>query len=236
MANQKLDSTPSQSDVGGNLYPIKVWDITTRLFHWILVTLVTVSFVTAKIGASTMLYHEWSGVAILVLVLFRIVWGFVGGRESRFAAFVRGPASVLRYVSTLFQRKPSRHLGHNPLGGWSVLILLISLLIQACTGLFANDDILTEGPLFDLVSKDTSDWLTGIHHLNQTVLLGLICVHVCAILFYLFFKGDNLIYPMFTGIKQWHQDAPFSQSNAWLAAATATLLAFTVYGLIYQIG
>ncbi len=180
-----------------------------------------------------MIYHEWNGVAILLLVLFRIVWGFIGGQESRFKAFVRGPASVLGYASTLFQRESPRHLGHNPLGGWSVLMLLISLLVQAGTGLFANDDILTEGPLFDLVSKGTSDWLTGIHRLNQTVLLCLITTHVGAILFYLFFKRDNLIYPMFTGIKQWHQDARSSQGNAWLAAVITALLALAVYGLIY---
>ena len=180
-----------------------------------------------------MTYHEYSGVAILVLVLFRIAWGFVGSAESRFRAFVHGPSAVMRYASTLFQRGSARHLGHNPMGGWSVLLLLVSLFIQAVTGLFANDDILTEGPLFDLVSKATSDWLTRIHHLNQTVLLVLILIHLGAILFYLFYKRENLITPMITGYKNWHQDAQLSQSNGLVAIGIAVVLALVVYMVLY---
>ena len=180
-----------------------------------------------------MQYHEYSGVAILTLVLFRIVWGVVGSEKSRFKAFLHGPSAVIRYTSTLFERKASRHLGHNPLGGWSVLLLLIALLIQAGTGLFANDDILTEGPLFNLVSKATSDWLTGLHHLNQTVLLVLILIHVGAILFYLFYKKENLIVPMITGYKSWHRAAHISQSNGVLAIGIAVVLALAVYVVIY---
>ena len=113
------------------------------------------------------------------------------------------------------------------------MLLLVSLFIQAATGLFANDDILTEGPLFDLVSKATSDWLTRIHHLNQTVLLVLILIHLGAILLYLFYKRENLITPMITGYKNWHQDAHLSQSNGLVAIGIAVVLALVVYLFLY---
>ena len=229
----KTASNSSPDSGQKNPHHIQVWDIPTRLFHWVLVALVSISFVTGKMGPTYMNYHEYSGVAILILVLFRLAWGFVGSEESRFKAFLRGPSAVMRYASTLFQRKASRHLGHNPLGGWSVILLLISLFIQAGTGLFANDDILTEGPLFNLVSKATSDWLTGIHHINHTVLLALILIHLGAILFYLFYKKENLIVPMITGYKNWHQNVRISQSNGLLAIGIVVVLVLVFYLTLY---
>ena len=176
-----------------------------------------------------MKYHEWSGLAILVLVLFRILWGFVGGQESRFKSFVKGPSAVYRYARTMFQRDSDGHLGHNPLGGWSVLLLLTSLLVQAGTGLFANDDILTEGPLFNLVSKDTSDWLTGIHHINKIILAGLISIHIGAILFYFFYKKKNLIYPMVSGSKDWHEDIHPYLGKVWIATGIFVVITAIAY-------
>ena len=210
-------------------FRVKVWDLPTRLFHWALVVLVAVSFVTGMLGGTAMATHEKSGVALLVLVFFRLIWGFCGGREARFAAFVRGPKKVLRYALTLSQRDAQPYLGHNPLGGWSVLMLLAALWVQAGTGLFANDDILMEGPLFDLVSKPVSDWLTGVHHLNKIVLIILMATHVGAILFYLAVKKENLIYPMFSGVKPWHQDDHPSNGSVWLAAVILAAGAFMVY-------
>jgi cytochrome b len=184
---------------------IMVWDFPTRLIHWLLVIFVIISFLTGNIGGNTMQYHEWSGFTILTLLLFRIVWGFVGSRESRFMTFIRGPSAVVRYATTLLRSDSTRHLGHNPLGGWSIIAMLFALLVQAGTGLFANDDIVTEGPLFDWVSKVTSDWLTRIHKLNQEVIIALVSIHVLAVLFYLFFKRENLVKPMITGVKQWSE-------------------------------
>ena len=123
---------------------ILVWDLSTRLFHWLLVILLAASFVTAKVGGNAMQYHEWSGIIILVLLVFRTIWGFVGSQPSRFRDFVKGPAEVWRYATALAKGSSSRHLGHNPLGGWSVLAILLLLYLQTCLGLFANDDILTE--------------------------------------------------------------------------------------------
>ena len=226
--------TPPQHNISRDKgFAVKVWDIPTRLFHWVLVVLVIISITTAKSGPTAMHYHEWCGVTILIVVLFRIVWGFIGGQESRFKAFVRGPLAVRRHVGSLFRRDSAPHLGHNPLGGWSVLLLLAALIVQAGTGLFANDDILTEGPLYDWVSKDTSDWLTGIHHLNQYVLLALIAVHIGAIAFYLVYKKENLIFPMISGVKKWHEPHPHHRARIGLATATIGLIALAVCGLLY---
>lgn len=212
--------------------PILVWDLPTRLFHWLLVALVIASFVTGKIGGLWMQYHVWSGCAILGLLLFRLAWGFVGGRHARFSAFVRGPGAVLRYAQTMLRRDAPKHLGHNPLGGWSVLAMLIALLIQAVTGLFANDDIFTEGPLYPWVSKATSDWLTRIHRLNQEAVLLIVAVHMMAVFFYLIIKHENLMQPMFTGRKHWHAEGQSSSNQLGLAALIASLLAVGIFLLL----
>jgi cytochrome b len=211
---------------------ILVWDLPTRLFHWLLVILVTASFATGKIGGGWMQYHVWSGCAILGLLAFRLAWGFVGGRHARFTVFVRGPGAVLRYARSLLRQGAPRHLGHNPLGGWSVLAMLISLMVQAATGLFANDDIFTEGPLYPWVSKATSDWLTHIHRLNQEIILMLVSVHVMAVVFYLTIKHDNLIRPMITGRKDWYGKGQSSANRLGAAVLIAALVSAGVYLLV----
>lgn len=179
---------------------LTVWDLPTRLFHWILVALVIAQWWTAD-SFDTMNYHLWGGYAVLALVLFRLVWGFVGSDTARFRDFVRGPGAALAYVKALPRGDAPRYLGHNPLGGWSIVAMLILLLVQAGTGLFANDDIFIEGPLYSWVSKGTSDWLTTIHRLNFDLLLILIAIHLAAVLFYLLVKRENLIHPMLSGRK-----------------------------------
>jgi cytochrome b len=225
----KPDASEGSKPPGVSGRPILVWDLPTRLFHWLLATLVLASFVTGEIGGLWMRYHIWSGCAILGLLLFRLAWGFVGGRHARFSAFVRGPGAVLRYTQTMLRRDAPKHLGHNPLGGWSVLAMLFALLVQAATGLFANDDIITEGPLYPWVDKATSDWLTGIHLLNQGVVLLLVAVHVMAVLFYLIIKHENLVLPMLTGRKHWHQEDQPSTDQRVIAALIASLLGVGVY-------
>ncbi len=211
---------------------VKVWDLPTRLFHWLLVALVAVSFTTVKIGGNAMLYHQFSGYIILALLLFRMAWGFFGSRSSRFVSFVCSPAAVLRYAAGLLKRGAPRYLGHNPLGAWSILAMLLVLLIQSGTGLFANDDIFTEGPLANLVSKTTSDWLTRIHRLNSDVILILIVIHVMAVIFYLLVKRDNLIAPMVTGFKMWTGRADPTGGNSYIALGLALLSALAVFLLV----
>ncbi len=233
MRNGNSDTQSANENTEKKMYSIQVWDIPTRIFHWILVGLVIFSFITGKIGLTAMRYHEWSGFAILVLVVFRLVWGFIGGQQSRFSDFIKGPAAVIRYALSLLRKDSKRHVGHNPLGGWSILAMLISLLIQVGTGLFANDDILTEGPLYALVSKQTSDWLTGVHLLNQKVLMVLVAIHICAVMFYLIAKRENLMKPMINGNKLWHQPLDSSWGNPALALLLAAVVATVAYVTIY---
>lgn len=232
--NQKNQTGDSEfPEKGPPLFRVKVWDLPTRCFHWSLVVLVIISFTTGKIGPTAMIQHEYCAIAILILLLFRLVWGVVGGRTSRFTAFVRGPKTVIAYAGSLLSGQPDTYLGHNPMGGWSVLLLLTSLLVQAITGLFANDDILTEGPLFSWVTKSTSDTLTRIHLFNQNVLAILVLIHVGAILFYLFFKKDNLVWPMFTGVKKWHQAEAPIKDHLLLALFVFLLFMIIILFTIY---
>lgn len=170
-----------------------------RLFHWSLVVLLITAVVTGKTGGNAMETHLWAGYGTVVLVVFRFLWGWVGTPYARFSHFVRGVPSALAYGRQLFRGKPVAKPGHNPLGGWMVLILLAVLATQAGTGLFANDDIVTEGPLFDLVGKDMSDTLTALHKLNFKILLALAGIHILAVAFYRVVKGINLVRPMVTG-------------------------------------
>ena len=213
---------------------VLVWDLPTRLFHWLLVIMVGTSFVTGKMGGNVMQYHEWSGFVILALLLFRVAWGFVGSRESRFAMFIRDPATVFHYAKSFLHRNSPRYLGHNPLGGWSIVAMLLALVIQAATGLFANDNIATEGPLYLWVSRETSDWLTSVHKLNQQIIIALVSIHLFAVLLHLFFKRENLVTPIITGIKEWDREvAEPTSGRTWLAAVIAALAISSVYLLVH---
>jgi cytochrome b len=191
-----------------DLVPVRVWDLPTRVFHWSLVLLVAFSAITGEFGEDLPLkfmdWHRLSGYAILALLLFRLVWGVIGSTHARFASFVRGPSAALRYVQEVLGRAPATpHLGHNPLGGWSVLALLASLAVQVGTGLFIEDeDLGVEGPFARLVSNRVSDALAEVHEANIGVLLALIGLHLGAIAFYRLAKGENLVRPMITGFKQ----------------------------------
>lgn len=231
-----IQSSNSDSQKEGPIsFRIKVWDLPIRCFHWSLVVLVIISFTTGKIGPTAMVQHEYCAIAILILLVFRLVWGCVGGRTSRFSAFVRGPKTVIKYAASLLSKESEKYLGHNPMGGWSVLFILTSLLVQAVTGLFANDDILTEGPLFNWVSKSTSDMLTRIHLFNKNVLVILVLIHVGAILFYLIYKKDNLVWPMINGVKEWHQDEPPTQNHLLLALLVLLLSAIIILFTVYRV-
>jgi cytochrome b len=211
-----------------------VWDLPLRIFHWALVLLVVSQIVTATIGGNAMEYHALGGYTILTLVLFRILWGFTGGTHARFGNFLRGPEAVVRYAHMLIKGTAESHRGHNPLGGWSVVLMLVSLLVQAMTGLFANDDVMMEGPLAKHVSDDASAMFTVIHDINAGILLTLISLHILAVLFYLFRRKQNLIGPMFTGRKPIElMDAwPPRAGNPWLAALLLGASSLLVYFVV----
>lgn len=187
---------------------IRVWDLPTRLFHWSLVLLFIISWVSAEIGGTAMQYHFWSGYTVLTLVLFRILWGLFGSETARFAHFIRGPGVAWRYLRSFFSPVYAATLGHNALGAWSVIFMLLLLLTQAGTGLFSNDDIASEGPLYHLVNKDLSDTLSKIHQLSFNILLGLVGIHIVAILIYRLVHRENLLKPMVTGDKEVAPDTP----------------------------
>lgn len=215
----------------GETRAVPVWDIPVRLFHWILVVLIAFSWLSNKMDWMT--WHMYSGYTILTLILFRILWGFVGSTHARFTDFIHGPRALIGYIRTLPSRTAAKFAGHNPLGGISVVLILLCVLVQAGTGLFANDDIINEGPLYKHVSKELSDWLTTIHKYNFNVLLALIGVHVAAVLYYLIWKSENLIKPMFTGSKQLPAGtASPPMRSVGLAAVLLALCAAAVWFLV----
>ena len=172
-----------------------VWDLPVRLIHWLIVVAVAVSWWSAE--ERVMDVHRYSGYALLGLVIFRIYWGFAGSSTARFSEFLRGPNAIAAYL----RDPPAPALpGHNPLGGWSVLALILLLFVQVTLGLFVTDvDGLESGPLSYLVSFETSRALAEAHEVVFNVLLGFIVLHIAAVLFYVFVRRTNLIGAMFTG-------------------------------------
>jgi len=178
---------------------VYVWDAPTRLFHWSIVILIFVSWLSADQGY--MKIHLWSGLTLLTLLVFRIGWGFAGATTARFSNFLHAPQKVLVYLRDVARGSKPLHAGHNPAGGLMVVALLAILLAQATTGLFANDGLKFSGPLALVVSADQSDRLTQIHGILFDVILVLIWFHLVSIGFYFLVKGENLVGPMVTGKK-----------------------------------
>jgi cytochrome b len=179
-----------------------VWDICVRVFHWSLVLLFAFSVVSAKVGGNWITWHMYSGYAILSLVIFRIVWGFVGGEYARFGSFIAGPIRAAKYGLALLKRDSPHSIGHNPIGGWMVIVLLLLLATQAVLGLFGNDEIATTGPLARYVSDDASIRAMSWHRRIGDALLILVGIHILAVLFHVFIKKEGLVRAMFSGEKQ----------------------------------
>ena len=179
---------------------VRVWDLPLRIFHWVLVLSVITSITTGTIGGEWMDMHFYSGYGILVLLLFRLIWGVVGSVHARFVNFLVGPRKLLAYVRAAPHARGLHRPGHNPLGGWSVVAMLTILLLQVASGLFSNDDIASEGPLANLVSRDWSANLTWFHtEISLNLLYGLLGLHILTIAFYFFIKKINLVRAMFSG-------------------------------------
>lgn len=183
---------------------VKVWDGPTRLFHWGLVVLFALSTYSAfqdKFGIYANM-HLFSGVAIIALLVWRILWGFVGSETSRFSHFVRGPKATANYCRDAVNGRPTQEIGHNPLGAISVCLMLFLLLAQAVMGLFASDAMFFYGPFSDSIDGGLSGDLTGIHKLLGYGLLGLVALHILAILLYRLVRSTDLLTPMITGWKR----------------------------------
>lgn len=180
---------------------VKVWDIFVRAFHWLLVAAIGFCWFSGKQGGNWMEWHMYSGYSIIVLIVLRIIWGFVGGRYARFSAFVFSPKTTFQYTISLFKGQEKHYLSHNPLGAIGVLLLLVLCLLQATTGLFATDDIMTDGPLMSYISYDLSLQLTRWHKLIFNGLLVVIAMHIAAVLFHQIFRKERLLQGMITGKK-----------------------------------
>jgi cytochrome b len=198
---------------------IRIWDLPLRLFHWLLVMAVIGSFVSVKLGGNAMIWHGRFGYFVLALIVFRLVWGFVGTHHARFAQFIKSPKAILAYL-----KKPTETPGHSPLGAISVIILITLFLAQALAGLFASDDIAFDGPMAKFVASTWVELLTSFHRLNEWVLLALVAVHIGAILYYKYAKRINLISAMITGDKEWADTAPLVQDNSKVRLKAMALL------------
>ena len=206
--------------------PRLVWDLPLRATHWMLAFTVTGAWATHYAGTRWFAWHRCLGYATLLLVAFRIVWGFVGTRHARFAAFVRSPGDLREYLCS----RPLRATpGHNPLGALSVLAMLAALLLQAATGLFANDEITSAGPFYGWVAPGTSNRISGLHVANSYLVLALVALHLCAVAWYERVAGRPLLRAMITGRKP-ASEVPRAEAieNSRVLLALAVLVALAI--------
>lgn len=178
-----------------------IWDLPLRVFHWLFALSIFASWLTAELGFEWMQFHFYLGYWTLGLLLFRIIWGFVGPKHARFSNFLKGPSTLLAYIKSLTGAAPVQTAGHNPAGGLMVIVMMVLVGVQAGTGLFASDDIVWMGPYSGTVSGAMVDDLTSVHHLNFNLILAAIALHLLAIVFYWLVKRQNLVVPMLTGRK-----------------------------------
>jgi len=204
-----------------------VWDLPTRVFHWLLVLSIIGSYTTAKLDL--MPWHMRLGELTIGMLIFRVLWGLVGPRHARFSNFIKGPGSVLQYL-----KGGIKSVGHNPLGAGMVVLMLLLLAVQATTGLFSTDDIAYVGPYNPSVSHALAEQLTGIHHKNFNIILAAIVLHLCAIAYYTFVKKERLVPAMFHGQKP-AEDVPAHEaipsSQLWKALIVIAVAGGCVYWL-----
>jgi cytochrome b len=200
-----------------------VWDLPTRLFHWVLAIAFVTSWASHELAAIEV--HRWSGYTTLILVCFRISWGVFGSTHSRFTNFVTGPKAVLTY----FRSGAKPHVGHNPAGGWSILAMLLLILAQTLTGLFNSDELLFDGPFFHALDSDWADRIGGLHETIFEVLSVLIGLHVLVVLYYKYRRKIDLIKPMITG----GEDMKAQQVPIWWAVTALGFWSVALYTAIY---
>lgn len=201
------------------------WDLSTRVFHWLLAMLVVISFTTGKLGGPWLEWHMRSGYAILALLLFRLGWGLVGSRNARFVEFVRGPRAVAFHLREMLAGRIPVAAGHNPLGGWMVIAMMALLVLQAATGLFTNDESSHEGPLAKMVSNAVVDRMSVIHDFNQWLVVAAASLHVVAVAVYQWVLKVDLMRPMIYG----PASVPMRAVVLLLASAAAVYALVVIY-------
>lgn len=219
------------------MHKVRVWDLPTRLFHWTLVLAVVGLVVTGNVGGNAMVWHFRLGHLVLALLVFRVLWGFVGGHWSRFARFVYSPRQVWAYLRG--QGTPEHEVGHSPTGALSVFALIAVLGVQVGTGLISDDEIAFVGPLARYVSTDFSLQATWFHkEVSKAILIALVVLHVLALVYYRYAKKKALVPAMVTGDKMLQAPATPSQ-DGWPQRVLALVLAAAASGVawwVYQLG
>jgi cytochrome b len=214
-------------------HTVRIWDLPTRLFHWALFVCVVGLIITGNVGGNLMPWHFRLGYCVMTLLLFRFVWGLIGGKWSRFASFIYSPGSVIAYLKG--QGKPEHSAGHNPLGAGSVFALLGFLALQVGTGLISDDEITNAGPLTRFVSNARVSLATWWHKdIGKWVIAALVVLHIAAILFYLYKKKENLIRPMIHGDKEMAQAVEASKDTMSSRIAALVVLAVCA-GFVYWV-
>ena len=212
---------------------VRVWDLPTRLFHWSLALAVVGLVITGELGGGAMVWHFRLGYAVLTLLLFRLIWGVVGGKWSRFSSFIYSPAQIRAYLNG--QGHPEHSVGHNPLGAFSVFGLLLILLAQVAAGLVSDDEIASAGPLTKFVPSRLVSSLTWYHaDVGKFILIALVVLHVAAIVFYRVKKNENLVTPMVRGDKEVAVAVTPSRDDLTSRLVALALLA-ACSGLVYWI-
>ena len=205
---------------------VRVWDLPTRLFHWLLALSVIASVVSGQVGGNAMIWHTRVGLGVMSLLVFRLVWGFAGGYWSRFASFAYGPRSVVAYLRGDSGPGGRYDIGHSPVGALSVWALLGLLGVQVATGLVADDEIATTGPLNRFVASATANAASGWHEeVGKSLLIVLVVVHIAAVLYYLWRKKQNLVAPMVHGDMPLPAGTPASADGAGPRLAALIVLA-----------
>jgi cytochrome b len=208
-----------------------VWDLPTRLFHWLVVLSIIGSYTTATLGTQWMPWHMRLGYFMIGLLIFRVIWGVIGPRHARFVNFIKGPTSIVAYLKGM-----GTSVGHNPLGAGMVALMLLLLAVQATTGLFSTDDIAYVGPYNPSVSHALAEWLTGIHHKNFNLILAAVVLHLSAIIFYTFVKKERLVPAMIHGHKP-AESVPageaIASSQLWKALIVIAFAGGCIYWLLH---
>lgn len=210
----------------------RLWDAPVRLFHWAFATLVVFSWSTGHLGGSWMEWHLKSGYAVLALLVFRLAWGVAGSQSARFSRFLRGPAAVSAYLREAAAGRVAAVAGHNPAGGWMVATMIAVVALQAVTGLYADDEVATQGPLSALAPESVVRWMNRIHGWNEWVVAALVALHVAAIAWYALRFRIDLVGPMIHGRTANPAARELRFAPAWLAALLLALACGFVYWLV----
>jgi cytochrome b len=186
--------------------PVRAWDWPTRAFHWLLVVSILCAWISAefavKLGDRTLIWHRWNGYAILVLVVFRLIWGVAGSSTSQLAAMGRSVSGTFAYIQAMLAGRSQSYLGHNPLGIWMIMALLLAVMVQGVLGLYTMEhNQITEGPLVRTIGDDLAETLSRLHLKGFNIILALVAVHVLANSVYALWKKDPLVRAMVTGSK-----------------------------------